>query len=458
MAATLRELATLGATGALHVEAFSGAVLYLRDGAVTHIDAGSAPGIGTLLTASGRLSKDVWESVLTVGGPTSRVGALLVEQGYLSQGELELCVNGALFDAAFFALTLEPTSVKFVEGERSWFGGTLRVDVERLVREVAHRRDQLTAVFPSSEFDDAALTLVARLPKDQVVVDGLRWELLLNADGRRTPLELARVLGRGGYATLLEVRRLAAIGLALPPSATGAAARPAVTPYRPAVGRTKPLNGAVPPSIGAAAPSIGAATPLIGAATPLIGAASAANGTPAAGSTLSELFGPGDRRGVTEPVPPAPAASPPPVAAGESALAPLPRRVNGAGSNGAGSNGVGSDGVGSDGVGSDGVGSDGVGSDGAVGLPPLPRRGDSVGAERAGGEQIQPLPPLPKRIPTRVVRPSQQARAPQDPGEPAPARAASTGPRWPSPPPEVYAEAPSISSLRRFRDALQGFS
>ncbi|WP_157017394.1 DUF4388 domain-containing protein [Cryptosporangium arvum] len=420
MAATLRELATLGATGALHVEAFSGAVLYLQDGAVTHVDAGSAPGIGTLLTASGRLSKDVWESVLTVGGPTGRVGALLVEQGYLSQGELELCVNGALFDAAYFALTLEPTSVKFVEGERSWFGGALRVDVERLVREVTRRQDQLTRVFPSSEFDSAALTLVARLPKEQIVVDGLRWELLLSADGRRTPLELARMLGRGGFATLLEVRRLAAIGLALSPSATGAAARPAVTPYRPAVG------------------------------------SSAVKAKPAStSSTLSELFGPGDRRGAAEPVPPARAgASAPSVgdAEGAPSSAPLPRRVNGAGTNGTGVTGTGTNGRPANGGSANGA------ATAKAPLPPLPRRGDPIEAEPVAGERIQPLPPLPKRVPTRVVRPSQQGRAPQEPGDPAPALVASPGPRWPSPPPEIYAEAPSLSSLRRFRDALQEFS
>ena len=355
VATTLRELATLGATGALHVEAFSGAVVYLRDGTVTHIDAASAPGIGTLLTASGRLSKDVWESVVTVGAATGRVAALLVEQGYLSQGELELCVNGALFDAAYFALTLEPTSVRFSDGERSWFGGALRVDVERLVREVAHRQDQLTRVFPTPEFDDAALTLVARLPKDQVVVDGLRWELLLHADGRRTPLELARIVGRGAYATLLEVRRLAAIGLALPPSATGAAARPAVTPYRPAAG--SPVAKSKPPN--------GAPAPLTGVSAPV---------------------------------------------------------------------------------------------DGVTPEPPLPRRANGTGPEHRGGDWIQPLPPLPRRIPSRVVRPSQQGRSGQEPGEPASVVGDSRAPRWLAPPPEVYAEVPSISSLRRFRDALQGFS
>jgi len=342
----LRELAALDATGALHVEAALGAVIYLQDGAVTHIDAEAAPGIGAVLTASGRLSTDVWDSVLTVGGPTGRVAALLVEQGYLSQGELELCVNGALFDAAYFALAAAPRSVRFVAGERSWFGGSLRVDVERLVREVAHRRELLTGAFPSSEFDDAPLALVPRLPRDQIVVDAVRWELLLNADGRRTPLELARQLGRAGFATLLEVRRLAAAGLLLAPSATETAPKKAL-PKRPTTAGGP--NGA---------------------------SRAAAPVTPAA------------------PVAPAPPESAPP---------------------------------------------------GGASAP-----GDV--------EQIQSLPPLPRRLaggrPARVVRPSQQGRAGQD----APDAGGGDGPRWPSPPPEVLAEPPSLSSLRRVRDALQEFS
>ncbi|SHN29621.1 DUF4388 domain-containing protein [Cryptosporangium aurantiacum] len=365
----LRELATLGATGALHVEAGGGgAVLYLHEGRVGHIDAEAAPGIGAVLTASGRLSTDVWESVLTVGAPSGRVGALLVEQGYLSQGELELCVNGALFDAAFFALGAEPTSVRFAADETSWFGGALRVDVERLVREVAHRRELLTTAFPSSEFDEAPLVLASRLPRDQVVVDGLRWELLLNADGRRTPLDLARQLGRGGFAMLLEVRRLAAIGLVQPPSATGAAPVVGGRPAAPGVSDS-PASGA-------------AGRPAVTAYRPAIGGAAAKNGR-----------------------------------------AVLPHRAPPASAQ-----------------------------------PASPR----PGAAEAGGGGLTPLPPLPRRTapigPGRVVRPSRQGRPPEEPAEASAPADDTAGPRWPSPPPEIYADPPTLSSLRRFRDALQEFS
>jgi hypothetical protein len=40
-----------------------------------------------------------------------------------------------------------------------------------------------------------------------------QWELLVAADGQRTPADLAQLLGRAGFATVQELRRLAAQGL-----------------------------------------------------------------------------------------------------------------------------------------------------------------------------------------------------------------------------------------------------
>jgi hypothetical protein len=41
----------------------------------------------------------------------------------------------------------------------------------------------------------------------------LQWELLVHADGQRSPADLAQLLGRAGYATVQELRRLAGRGL-----------------------------------------------------------------------------------------------------------------------------------------------------------------------------------------------------------------------------------------------------
>ena len=327
----LRELAGLGATGALHVEAGLGAVLYLRGGSVTHVDAAASPGIGRLLLASGRLSEKVWGGAINAGARTGRVGALLVEQGHLSEGELELCVTGALHDAAFFALGTEPTSVRFASGESSWFGTATGVAVELLVREAARRRELLEATLESSAYDEVPFVPVSRLPRQHIVLDEFRWELLVHADGRRTPLELARLLGRGGYATLFETRKLAAAGLLR---------LPMQGPELPA------RNEPAPPS----------------------------NGAPGAAA---------------------------------------PKTTNG--------------------------------------------KVSSPQAQVAKAAPEVPLPPLPRR---RVTGWRRGANQPIDHG-PAEGARSENGPaggqQWPTPPPEIRTELPTVSMLTRFRDALEGF-
>ncbi|MDV9187914.1 transcriptional regulator, partial [Streptomyces sp. SR27] len=57
--------------------------------------------------------------------------------------------------------------------------------------------------------------------------------LLAAADGERTPAELARLLGRPAFHTLLDVRRLAAAGLVETPLDTGPEPPPALLPVLP---------------------------------------------------------------------------------------------------------------------------------------------------------------------------------------------------------------------------------
>jgi hypothetical protein len=63
---------------------------------------------------------------------------------------------------------------------------------------------------------------VARPPFERLTLTASQWELLVHADGQRTPADLAQLLGRAGYATVQELRRLAALGLLeLPDSGAG---------------------------------------------------------------------------------------------------------------------------------------------------------------------------------------------------------------------------------------------
>ncbi|MGW1194571.1 transcriptional regulator [Streptomyces sp. NPDC002536] len=221
--AVLTRLAATGATGALH-----GGVgaLYFADGAVVHAESPAVPDVGWRLTAGGRLSAREWEEAVEEGGPDHRAGCLLVEQGRLSRGELELCHLSALFDAAYFVLSpldrSQQAPDRFLKEARHWFGPVRPVSVSLLQREVGRRRTLLELAWPRPEVDVAPVVPAPGAGAGGAGCDEPtcgRRAVLAAADGVRTPLQIARALGRSAFATLLDVRRLAAAGLVRTPEA-----------------------------------------------------------------------------------------------------------------------------------------------------------------------------------------------------------------------------------------------
>ncbi len=233
--AAVERLAGERATGALRGPA---GTVYLVDGLIAHAESDRAPDLATLLTVSGRLDRDTWQEAVHRFGPYARVGEALVERGRLTRGELELCHLGTLYDAACFLLDTPATlaSWTFAPGLRHWLGPVAAVGAERLRREAERRRQLLDRIWPSAQLDTAPLRRVA----PQTAAPGRharrvrpptrrQCELLDHADGRRTPAELARLLGRSAFATTADVRRLAAAGLLTGPEA-GSEAGPGVGP------------------------------------------------------------------------------------------------------------------------------------------------------------------------------------------------------------------------------------
>ena len=202
-------------TGALVVGGQPGGTVYLVEGRVVHAESPAAPGVGELLTSSGRLAARTWQNALDLGTSTARVGRLLIEQGHLTQGELELCVLGAIYDAAYFVLAPSsgPASMEFIEGAAHWLGPIVHIDPNAVARETRRRVRLLDQIFPDRRVDTAAVSPVARPPRERVWLTAPQWELLVAADGQRTPADLAQLLGRAGFATVQELRRLAAQGL-----------------------------------------------------------------------------------------------------------------------------------------------------------------------------------------------------------------------------------------------------
>ncbi|WP_058043171.1 hypothetical protein [Streptomyces roseifaciens] len=219
-APTLDRLAAEGATGALHGRV---GALYLTDGAVVHAESPVVPDMGWRLTARGRLSPQAWEEAVAEGGPGYRAGSLLVERGRLSRGELELCHLSALFDAAYFVLSPLDRSQhapdRFLGEARHWLGPIRPVPVPVLQREVGRRRRLLERAWPCPEVDAAPVVPVGDGGCGGPGPASGRQAVLAAADGVRTPLQIARALGRSAFATLLDVRRLAAAGLVRTPRA-----------------------------------------------------------------------------------------------------------------------------------------------------------------------------------------------------------------------------------------------
>jgi hypothetical protein len=214
----LTQVAGAQQTGALIVSGTPGGSLHLVDGQVTYAESPSSPGVGELLTASGRLAARTWETALEAGSADGTVGKLLVEQGHLTQGELELCVLGAVHDAAYFVLQAASAPVEFVEDAPHWLGTVITVDAAAVNREARRRGRLLDEIFPHPELDRAPVTPITRPPVERITLTSLQWELLMHADGQRTPADLAQLLGRAGYATIQELRRLGRQGLLeLPP-------------------------------------------------------------------------------------------------------------------------------------------------------------------------------------------------------------------------------------------------
>ncbi|RNF84010.1 transcriptional regulator [Streptomyces botrytidirepellens] len=207
----LHRLAAEKATGSFMRER---GTLHLADGHVIHAESPDTPDLELLLTAGGALSPEEWRQALDAAGPEQRVGRFLVDSGRFPEGALELCHLGALYDAAFFVLGPDGGPARFRYGVEHWLGAVRPVPVDAVQRETSRRQELLHEIWPEDAADTEPLSrtrlpLDARLPRRQRAV-------LEHVDGVRTAADIARLLGRPAFHTLVDVRRLAAAGIVAP--------------------------------------------------------------------------------------------------------------------------------------------------------------------------------------------------------------------------------------------------
>ncbi|MEU1804476.1 transcriptional regulator [Streptomyces sp. NPDC019937] len=211
----LAELAAERASGALLCDA---GTVYLADGKVVHAESPLAPGLEVLLITGGRLTADSWREAAGHPAAAGRVGRFLVDSGRLTDAELEICHLGALFDAAWFALGPGSGPRGFQRGAAHWLGPVRPVDPVALEREIRRRGELLDSLWPYPRVDTEPVVL--RRPDGHLPpVTRRRRAVLALVDGVRTPVGIARALGRPAFHTLLDVRRLAAAGYVETPRA-----------------------------------------------------------------------------------------------------------------------------------------------------------------------------------------------------------------------------------------------
>ncbi|MBA3488518.1 MAG: hypothetical protein H0T78_03075 [Longispora sp.] len=91
---------------------------------------------------------------------------------------------------------------------------------ESMESELSRRDTLLTDSWPDSSIDSAPLTPARRLPRRRIMLTDVQWELVVHADGRSSPMDLALRLGRSTYAMTLDARRLVAAGMLTAPEQT----------------------------------------------------------------------------------------------------------------------------------------------------------------------------------------------------------------------------------------------
>ncbi|HEY1916910.1 MAG TPA: hypothetical protein VGH27_15180 [Streptosporangiaceae bacterium] len=246
----LREALTVcaasGTSGALRITGDPGGTIHLADGLVTAIETAGAPSAEVLLLRSRRLTDAQWDAAFAAATAAGHpMSTELAARGLVGAGELEALLLTALADAMF---AVASGIVEEYRAEPGAQAVTLPLDTgavaEGLLAEAARRLKVLAALpagFRHERLAAAPETAPGAAPSRQG-----HEEILALADGRRTPRDLAFALGRGVYATTLQLARMHEAGLLVATSSQpGPHLRPASgTAPEPGGGLPRRIKGA----------------------------------------------------------------------------------------------------------------------------------------------------------------------------------------------------------------------
>ncbi|MEV5978655.1 MarR family transcriptional regulator [Streptomyces sp. NPDC052114] len=247
-------------TGGLRVVGRPGGLFRLRQGRVVEAESPGAPGPEVLLLRSGRLSERDWSEALAASGDATRLPAAeLVARGLVDAAELRVLRAMTTRDAVFALLAGD---VRACVPEA---GGGPPVPVGRgeapapLLREAVRKLAALEALAGRPHAVRPDRDRVVRAPGAveapgmsetpgavEAAVAGadrgpsLRRGILLLADGRRTPRDMAFLLGSPVHAVTAETARMLGEGLLARSGPPAAADRAPGTPDGPPLTRRRP--------------------------------------------------------------------------------------------------------------------------------------------------------------------------------------------------------------------------
>jgi hypothetical protein len=212
--------AAAGMSGVLRVTGEPGGAIHLADGLVTAIETPGAPSPEVLLLRSHRVSESGWDAAFAAAASGGRMSAELTRREMVGSGELEGLLRTALADAMF---VLASGTVEEYRAEPGPADCVLPLEPgtepDGLLAE-AVRRLAVLALMPARHDRDRIVAAAGAVRPGDRLGDG-QDEILALADGRRTPRDLAFALGRGVYATMLQLTRMHQVGLLATVSSRG---------------------------------------------------------------------------------------------------------------------------------------------------------------------------------------------------------------------------------------------
>ncbi|MFF7244963.1 hypothetical protein ACFZBU_13815 [Embleya sp. NPDC008237] len=227
-------------TGAVVVSGTPGGTLHLRDGLVVAARTPASPAPDTLLLRSRRIAEPDWVAAGEASRTDGPLADTLVALGLVRAPELSALCLAAVFDGAF-GMSLGTSAGWQVDDSvpAPDLIADPGVEPRRLTDETARRMLMLSQLWgPLSEF---AATRIKPAAQPAVGTLPVRYrDILLGANGRRAPRDLAFALGRGLYPVMLDLARMSARRLVHRDVPAGAVPTPIVAPRDFATGASAP--------------------------------------------------------------------------------------------------------------------------------------------------------------------------------------------------------------------------